>query len=232
MASNYVLERTHEAEGVTHELAFAGDGVRLAGQIDYPSKAPVSGVYPLIVVLPHAGSTSRHDYDHYLRMALNAGYAIFRWDKRGTGRSGAGVRGSVVEDAVNAYDTALHQPHINYERVVILAQGEGTVMLGDNYGLFGRIRQPDGVILVGNMLDPDEVLAINTPLMIVTGDTDWNDWKIYARAACAAHNKTYNRNASYYVARNANRMLKVNQGGSGPFHFGAEKEMTDWLLSL
>ncbi len=232
MASNYVLERTHEAEGVTYELAFAGDNVRLSGQIDYPAKAPFSGVHPLIVVLPHAGSTSRHDYDHYLQMALNAGFAIFRWDKRGCGRSGASMRGSVVEDAVNAYDTALHQPNIDLERVVILAQGEGTVVLGGNYGLFARIRQPDAVMLVGNMLDPDEVLAINTRLMIVSGDTDWNDWKVYARDAADAHNKTYDRNASYYVARNANRMLKVNQGERGPFHFGAEKEMTDWLLSL
>lgn len=232
MASNYVLERTHDADSTARELAFAGDGVRLAGQIDYPQITPVGSGFPLLFVIPHAGSTSRHDYDHLVQVALNAGFTIFRWDKRGTGRSGAAVSGSVVEDAVNAYDTALHQPHIDYERIVIVAQSEGTVLLGENYGLFGRIRQPDGVLLLGNMLNPQAILAVNTRLLVVTGDTDWNDWKIYAREACDAHNKAYGLDAEYYIARNANRMLKVNQGESGPFHFGAEKHITDWLLSL
>ena len=44
-----------------------------------------------------------HRQLHYADVALEAGYAVFRWDKRGTGRSGSGGLGSPIEDAVKAY---------------------------------------------------------------------------------------------------------------------------------
>jgi uncharacterized protein len=232
MASNYVLERAHEVESV-REIAFAGDGVRLSGQIDYPHMAPRrSSGYPLIFILHHAGCNTREAYSHYAQAGLSCGYAVFRWDKRGTGRSGAGGRGSTTLDAVLAYETALEQPHIDPRRAVILAQNEGTLLLGDSFGLFARLQRPHGVILAGNMLDARAILAIDAPVQVVLGQRDWNDWSSYAREACAAHNQVYPHGASYYVAPDADRRLMIGEGSQRQFHHGAERIMRDWLLSL
>jgi len=103
--------------GHTIELTFAGDNVRLAGQLDYPDRPKPEQGYPLLFVLHHAGCNARADYGHYARMGLMKGYAVFRWDKRGMGRSGASGRGSTTQDAVNAYEIALSQPGINRRRL-------------------------------------------------------------------------------------------------------------------
>jgi len=183
-------------------------------------------------ILPHAGCNDMHTYTQYANLALAHGYAVFRWDKRGTGRSGAGGRGSADMDAIHAYETALDQPRIDASHVVILAQGEGSIVLSNIYGAFAGIQPPVGVILAGNMLDEREILALNTQIRIIQGDTDWNDWKIYAKAAVEAHQATYDHGAEYYVARNANRMLMVNQGMNGPFHFGASQKLKQWLAEF
>jgi len=231
MASNYVLESTGISAD-TRELVFAGDNVRLSGQIDYPNVKPASGVYPLLFVLPHAGCNTRHTFKHYADLALQTGFAVFRWDKRGTGRSGAGGRGSTTQDTANAYEIAIEQPHIDVNNVVILAQGEGSVLLGKSFGLFARIQRPKGVILVGNMLDAKTISAIDTPLQIVHGADDWLDPNVYGKKASEAHNKSYNYNSSHFIAVKANRMLITQPDETQMFHVGAKQVMQDWLLSL
>jgi alpha-beta hydrolase superfamily lysophospholipase len=215
--------------GHTEELVFAGDRVRLSGQIDYP-QSHLTTHFPLLFVLHHAGCDARDGYDHFAQFGLASGYAVFRWDKRGTGRSGAGGRGSTIQDAVNAYEVALEQPNIDHRHVVILAQDAGTGLLGDSFGLFARLQLPHGVVLATNMLDEGAVLAIQTQLLILMGQHDWNPWQQYGKAASDAHNQAYKHGASYYVAPYANRMLVDIR--SQVFHSGAKNTLQDWLQVL
>lgn len=232
MASNYVLERTRQTDRA-RELAFAGDFVRLSGQINYPNTPPpLSGSYPLIFVLHHAGGNTREDYEHYARIGLRAGFAVFRWDKRGTGRSGAGGRGSSTQDAVYAYETAIEQPNVDPNRTVIVAQGEGTRLLGGAFGLFARYQRPQGIILVGNMLDTESILALESRVMIVNGENDWNHWSTYARDAAQAHNDWYHYGANYYVARDADRALTIYNNNRAEYHTGALNSIRDWLKTV
>jgi pimeloyl-ACP methyl ester carboxylesterase len=227
MAATYVIERLCP-QTQTRDLAFAGDGVRLAGHIDYPSNPmPMGRGYPLLFLLHHAGGCSRRDYAHYIHAGHQAGYAVFTWDKRGTGRSGASGRGSVTQDAVNAYETAVEQPDIDRNRVVILAQGEGTMLLGDAFGLFARIVRPAGVVLVSSMLDAERVLAINAPLHIVQGGQDWRTPEVYARKAAEHHAHAYTYTPSFYVAEQADRLLTIG----GNFDLGAVHTIQDWLAA-
>jgi hypothetical protein len=213
----------------THELNFAGDGVLLAGQVDYPqTPAPVGG-FPLVFILHHAGCNARDSYSAYADIALSAGYAVFRWDKRGTGRSGAAGRGSTTQDAVNAFEVALEQDNVNPRRVVIVAQGAGSGMLGDSFGLFARQQQPYGVILVSNMLNEEAIVAIESRLLIVMSQDDFNPWQEFGEAACIAHNRVYKNGASYYVARAADRTLTDLRTEDGEFHDGARKVIGEWL---
>ncbi|MDX1990876.1 MAG: alpha/beta hydrolase [bacterium] len=232
MATNYVLEQTRKA-GHVRELVFAGDGVALSGQIEYPSTPPgPKAVYPLVFILPHSGGNTRDAFEHYARCALRCGYAVFRWDKRGTGRSGAGGRGSTTQDAVNAYEIALEQPMVERDAVIILAQSEGTLMLGSSYGLFARLQRPRGVILAGNMLDEKAILALDTQIQIILGTEDWKDPRVYAYNAAKAHNTAYKYGAAFSIVQNANRRLLVERSGEMVFHAAAEQIMADWLLSL
>lgn len=213
------------------ELLFAGDHVQLSGQIDYPDSPPPPDGFPLIFILHHAGCNNRDWYWPFAAIGLQSGFAVFRWDKRGTGRSGAGGRGSVTQDAVSAYEIALEQPHINRRRVVILAQDAGTGMLGDAYGLFARIQKPHAVILVSNMLDADAVLAIDTRLYILMSETDWNPWQQYAKAAALNHSRTYPYGAEYYVVPGSvDRKLIDGDGQSLPT--AARSILLDWFHEL
>jgi len=229
MTSYRVLEGITRAAR-TQELEFAGDGVLLSGQIDYPDSH--QSHYPLIFVLHNAGCDARDGYQHYADIGLECGYAVFRWDKRGTGRSGAGARGSTTQDAVNAYEIALEQPGVDRKRAVIIAQGAGTAMLGSSFGLFARVQHPYGVILATNMLDEAAITAIDAPVHIVMGQHDWNPWQKYGKAACDAHNAAYRHGASFYVAPFADRTLRLSSSVPPVFHAGIKTVMRDWLLEL
>ena len=217
----------------TVEVVFAGDDVRLAGQIDYPHFSPPPDGYPLLFFIHHAGGNRRSAFAHYTQAALEVGYAVFRWDKRGTGRSGGSGRGSATQDAVNAYETALEQPKINRHRAVILAQCSGSVLFGSAFGLFARVEKPHGVILAGNKLDETEIQAIDTNLKIIMGEQDFMPWEKYGKAACEAHNAMYKYHASYYVAPKANRLLVADTTASSPMlPSEAKAVLQNWLTEL
>src|SRR5690606_31650019 len=150
-------------------------------------------------ILHHAGCENRDWYWPFAQIGLQNGFAVFRWDKRGTGRSGAGGRGSATQDAVNAYEIALEQAYINRRNVVILALDAGTGLIGDAYGLFARVHKPDAVVLVSNMLDEQAILAVETRVLILMTETDWNPWQQYAKATSIAHSRAYPYGADYYV---------------------------------
>ncbi|HEX2907753.1 MAG TPA: hypothetical protein VHO69_12870 [Phototrophicaceae bacterium] len=228
MTSNLTLESVRTR--YQQELVFAGDGVRLAGQIDYPVSPTRSQMFPLIFVLHHAGCEAHDGYQAFADLGLDAGYAVFRWDKRGTGHSGASGRGSTTQDAVNAYEIALEQPHVDRRRVVILAQDAGAGLLGSSFGLFARVQLPHGVILATNTLNGDEALAIESRLLVVMGQNDWHPWQQYGKQVCDVHNQAYQHGASYYVAPYANRMLVDPRTES--LHYGVQNVILDWLRAL
>jgi hypothetical protein len=216
--------------GHSEEFVFAGDAVRLAGQIDYPLPSPYQSTFPLLFMLHHAGCDDREAYTHLADIALNAGYAVFRWDKRGTGRSGSSGSGSTVQDAVNAYEFALDREHIDRRHAVILAQDAGTGLLGDSFGLFARAQHPAGVALISNLLDESAVCAIDSRLIILMGQQDWNPWQQYGRDAAEAHNRANRHGAEYFVAPYADRSLTDMR--YGVFHGGARAVLDEWLRSI
>jgi hypothetical protein len=214
----------------TEDIIFAGDGVRLCGQMDYPLVPSRQNTFPLLFILHNASCDARDGYRHFADAGLDSGYAVFRWDKRGTGRSGAGGRGSTTQDAVNAYEIALEQPGIDRKHVVILAQGAGTGLLGTSFGLFARVQHPYGVVLAGNMLDEQETLAIDSRLLVLMGQHDWNPWQQFGKAVCETHNQMYRHGAQYYVAPHADQMLIDPR--TQHFHYGTNNTLQDWLQTI
>lgn len=218
---------------ISQEIVFAGDHVCLAGQIDYPSTPPPLEGYPIMVILHHAGGNMRQEYAHYTQVALESGVAVFRWDKRGTGNSGAGGIGSSQHDAVKAYKTALHQPRINPKRALVLAQSEGSRLLGATFADFAAVQAPIGALLIGNLLDVQQVLAIQTRIQILIGAEDWVSWREYGKAVSDAHQQAYpSLGAAFSVAHHADRLLIDTRKKGRHFHLGAKQVIKDWLKSL
>lgn len=228
MTSNQVLDLPL-SDAASGEIVFAGDEVRLAGQVDYPTTPRPESGYPLLFVLHHACCNSREDYADYARLALSNGYAVFRWDKRGTGRSGDSGRGSTTQDAVNAYEIALSLPDINRRSTVILAVAAGSALLGSSFGLFARTQTPSAVLLVANMLDEQAILALDTRVKIVMSPEDWNPPAAFGEAACAAHKRAYRHGASFFLTDGGDRLLMTPDGAVHP---AARKAIGDWLKSL
>jgi len=230
MASNQVLDLVLS---VPNEIVFAGDEVRLAGQIDYPDTPRPENGYPLLFILHHACCNMREDYADYAEIALAQGYAVFRWDKRGTGRSGDGGRGSTTQDAANAYEVAISQADINRKRVVILAVGSGSALLGSSFGLFARTQHPYAALLVANMLDEREILALDTRIKIMMSPEDWNSPEVYGEAAAQAHKQAYRHGASFFLSDGGDNLLMTEDiyGRTSLYH-SARKVVGDWLNSL
>ncbi len=226
MASRHIDEHL-DSVSTSQMIAFAGDNVRLAGQMDYPIQPQPPGGYPLIFIIQHATCNSRKGYEHYVRMGTGLGIAVFRWDKRGTGGSGGGGGGSITTDTLNAYEAALSQPGINANMSFILAQNEGTLLLGEAYRHFKKLQKPRGAILAGNMLDETAVMALDIPLHIVVSKNDWNAWQIYAQGAAEAHAAKYKYRPSFFVATNTDRRLMYTNGTT--FHRGAQASISHWL---
>ncbi len=222
----YSADTSQNPQGQTQVVFFNGDNVRLGGQIDYPNVPMPEGGYPLLFIIQHATCHTRSGYRHFTRLGNEQGAAVFLWDKRGTGDSGAGV-GSPLVDALNAYKTALALPNINPSRAVILAQNEGSLLLEEGWSRFVAIQRPLGVVLVGNMLDEKQIVTLNVPLHIAMSKNDWNAWQIYADAASKAHQQKHGYPPSFYVAPVTNRLLMYEHGGA--FHRGANESIKDWL---
>jgi hypothetical protein len=218
------LENVH-----IEEVTFAGDGVKLAGQIDYPNVRCPSEGYPLLFILHHAGYDTRDAYRHYVRLGNTQGFAVFSWDKRGTGRSGACGKGSTTRDALHAYRAALSQPFVNPERVVIIAVGAGTTMLGASFAQFARLQRPCGVVLAGNMLDPQAIKAIDSQVQIIIGENDWTPWQVFGKGVADAHNSAHPHGASYYVAECCDRALMDTRQKTPTFNENAGELIGNWL---
>ena len=216
--------------GMSHEVIFAGDNVRLAGQIDYPnSPAPPSG-YPLMFILPNGCSTGRNGFKDHQEIANQAGFAVFRWDKRGTGRSASGGCGCAEQDAIHAYETATQQLDIDPNQTVIWAQTDASLLLSENYEQFKAIQKPIGIILAGNMLDEKEILNLDTRLFCISGERDWNLASRYAIKTVKTHEKHYKLGSDSYVAQFADRTLTDTRNKR--FHSGAEAAIHNWLTEL
>jgi uncharacterized protein len=216
--------------GIFHEVIFAGDNIRLAGQIDYPNQPIPAGGYPLLFILQNACCTSRHGFDHHKQIGNQAGFAVFRWDKRGTGRSASGGLGNAEQDAIKAYQTAIQQADINPNRVVIWTQTDASLLLSENYENFKAIQNPIGIILSGNMLDENEILKLDTRIFCLTGERDWNLASRYAIKTAITHEEHYQLGSNSYIAKFADRKLIDTRNNM--FHTGAEAIIKDWLTDL
>ncbi|GIV86245.1 MAG: alpha/beta hydrolase [Chloroflexus sp.] len=217
------------------EVVFsADDGVTLAGELTLPRHPNRP---PLVVVIHHAGPVDRDAYGYLAELLVDRGYAVFRFDKRGTGASG-GVYGCCeAEDALAAYRAAVAQPGIDPQRVFIVAQSIGTRYVAASFPEYVAAMPPCGVALLSNLLGPVDIIAIAAPIHVIVADSEPDRQRI-GPDAVAAHNAHWSYGASLYIAEGAEHTLFDIRDGpidwSNPnwvqrYHRGAMASLLNWL---
>jgi alpha-beta hydrolase superfamily lysophospholipase len=210
--------------------------VTLAGELDLPLGRRNTPA-PLVFVIHHSGPVNRDSYGYLAELLVKEGYAVFRFDKRGVGKSGGQYGCCEGDDALAAYRAAVLQEDIDRCNVFIVAQSIGTRHLAEQFEQYVQTQPIRGVALLSNLLDKDSVGAIAAAIHIVVSDSEPNLEEI-GRLAAKAHRNTHPFGASYYVAEHTEHTLFDIR--SGPIdwndpewtqrvHRGAMQSLTDWL---
>ncbi len=185
------------------EVRFTSGDVELAGELDLP---PGAGPHPLVFIIHHSGPVPRDSYGYLAEILLRAGYAVFRFDKRGTGASG-GVYGCCEsDDALAAYRAAVAQPDIDRCQVFIVAQSIGTQHLATRFEEYAQTQAPRGVALLSSLLHASDVVRIRAPMIVIVADSE-PELNAIGPEAVAAHNARYGLDSTLYVAEGAEHTL-------------------------
>ena len=228
---------TPDLVGITRErreVRFVSQGVTLAGELDLP---PGDAPAPLVFVIHHSGPVTRDAYGYLAELLLKEGYAIFRFDKRGTGASEGTYGCCESGDALAAYRAATAQDGVDLSNLFVVAQSIGTQHLAERFEQYVQVHPLRGVVLLSNLLDAGSIDRIAAPAHIIVSDSEANLDAIGPEAA-EAHRRAYSFGASYYVAEGTeHNLFDISTGPidwSDPewvqrYHVGAMQSLIDWL---
>lgn len=217
------------------EVRFTSQGVELVGELDLPIG---TGPAPLAFIIHHSGPVTRDAYGYLAELLLERGYAVFRFDKRGTGYSSGEYGCCEAEDALAAYTAAVQQAEIDPCNVFIVAQSLGTEHLVAHYNDYTAIRPPGGIALLSNLLRADRIGVLAAPVLIIVSDSE-PELQAIGQEAAEAHSVAQpSFGAQLYIAEGSEHSLFDIR--SGPidwrdpiwverYHRGAMNSLLDWL---
>lgn len=206
-----------EAPAATREITF-GPGGRIAGQLDKPTG---DGPFPLVILIAAGGNLDRNGsslqleafrdiYVPLVKIATDAGWAIFRYDRQGTGNSRPSNRNEII-DALDAVIVARELPDVDRDRVVIIAHASGTEMLQRGYEFFEEtigFRALRGVVLLSNTVSSQAAGRMAGNLLVIIGQSDEAEESAISSAAVSVHRRNYpDRAAEAMVITDADHAL-------------------------
>ena len=163
----------------TVQTTFQSVDATLAGQWDFPA----AGQAPLVVIVPPGGRVDRNGwppgadfelgkgvYQHLAELLVEKGYAVFRFDAPGAGRSSPGHWATDRSNALEAYTRAIDHARVDTERVFLLGHGSGTATIAAIFERFEQANPLNGVALLGNRVGERQALELSPPLLLVVGE--------------------------------------------------------------
>jgi pimeloyl-ACP methyl ester carboxylesterase len=181
------------------QTTFRSVDATVAAQWEFPSQTPA----PLVVLLPGGGRMDRNGwmpgmgedpargiYAQLAKRLVESGFAVFRYDKPGAGRSSPGQFATERSNALEAYTHAIEHPRVDPERVFLLGHGLGTDTIAAIYPRFAAIARRAGAILLDNAVGESDGVRIEAPTLIVNPGKDPDDRFQYGEFVADARKKS------------------------------------------
>lgn len=166
------------------ETTFKSVDATIAAQWDFPEHSPA----PLVVLIPGGANLDRDGmppgafnetgkgiYAELADELVKAGFAVFRYDSPGTGRSSRGRFNTPRSDALEAYRRAVDHARVDAKRVFLLGHSYGTDAVAGIYSRYVEIAPPAGVILLASRVGETLAVQITAPTLIVVGEKNPDD---------------------------------------------------------
>ena len=172
-----------EREQVVQTTFESVDAV-IAAEWDFPLQTPA----PLVVLIPCQGRIDRDGrpaglgeepsegmYAKLAKALVSAGFAVFRFDKPGAGRSAPGRFATERSNAIEAYTRAVDHARVDTEQVFLIGHSEGTDSIAGIYARYETVAPPKGVVFLDSVVGERMSMEVKAPLLIINPNKDPDD---------------------------------------------------------
>lgn len=166
------------------ETTFESVDAVIAGQWDFPARTPA----PLVVLIPSQGRLDREGrppglgeepghgmYGELAEALVKAGFAVFRFDKPGAGRSAPGQYATERSNAIEAYTRAVDHARVDRDHVFLLGHSLGSDSIAGIFPRYESVVRPKGVIFFDSTVGERMSLDVKASLLIVNPNKDPDD---------------------------------------------------------
>lgn len=166
------------------ETTYKSVDATVAAQWQFPARTPA----PLVVIVPASESLDRNGlppgygedpatgiYSQLAARLLEAGFAVFRYDAPGTGRSSQGRYSTVRSTALEGYTRAVDHAKVDPDHVYLLGHAAGTDTVVGIYSRYEAVRPPAGVILLSNRVGETDMVQVLAPTLLIVTDKTPDD---------------------------------------------------------
>ncbi len=175
---NLVTQEEEDHSWIDREVRFANDTVELAGTLSLPD---TTSKHPAVFFISGSGQQDRDEnvfgFKVFKTMApafINKGFAVLRYDDRGTGESDHGNPNACdtrdfARDATAAFDFLKNHPNVDAAQIGILGHSEGGIIAP----MVASDRDPAFVVLMaGPTITGHEVLREQSRSVMESMGTD------------------------------------------------------------
>lgn len=161
------------------ETTFQSVDATVSGQWEFPAKTPA----PLVVLLPASESVDRDGlpagygedpsngiYAQFAKALVEAGFAVFRYDSPGIGRSSSGQFSTTRSTALEGYTRAVDHPKVDRDHVFLIGHSASTDSVVGIYPRYAEACPVDGVVLLASIIGETDILRVDAPVLIVVSD--------------------------------------------------------------
>lgn len=170
------------------DTTFKSVDATVSAQWEFPARTPA----PLVVLLPANSAVDRDGlppgfgadpstgiYAQFAKKLLAAGFAVFRYDSPGTGRSSQGEYCTDRSTALEGYTRAVDHPKVDRKRVFLVGHSASTDTAVGIYSRYAAVDPPAGVVLLANLVGETDLVTVDAPTLIVVTDRTPDD--VYQR---------------------------------------------------
>lgn len=222
------------------EVEFSSGPFKLAGQIEYPEgEAP----YPVVLFIPGLPQHDRFGtakgypgYDKYFqpfaKVILEAGWAVFRFDKGGTGKSSSGL--NIQADIVAAYRSLLTQENVDRNKIGVIAFQAGAAYFYRKSYEMQMANKIHHASLISTGVNDQKIDGFDLPILVVAGD----DRTIRSEVVLQKYSERTGHPTQVYEAVGASEHLCSNPNPSlfkkagCTIHDGALNAVSKWYTKM